>query len=364
MASQALLVVLAPTITAIGADFGASVAAVGQARAVTAAVAVAASLAITARIAVIGVRRLLVVGACIELAACAAVGLAPNLWLFLGAHVLVALGFACLLSAAFAGVVAFPPEDRAWAVGYVAGANALTWVVVNPEVGALTEWVSWRAAEAVPALLALATLATVPACATLPGTRRATPLRLLASDVSARRWMGSEAIAFAAWTSLLTFAGAFFIDELGVGEAATGWLLAIGASAYVVASSRSGTLAARQARRRLVAAAALAMAVILPLMLTLGERGVVVALLFFCLACLAAGVRTPASSGLALEQLPEHPGAMAGARTAVTQLGYLLGAVIGGLVIAVSGYAALGLALGAGMALSAVLVLRVWEPAT
>jgi predicted MFS family arabinose efflux permease len=363
MASQALLVVLAPTITAIGDDFDASVAAVGQARSVTAGVAIAASLFIAARIGVIGVRRLLVVGACLELAACAAVGLAPNLWLFLGAHVLVALAFSCLLSAAFAGVIAFPPGERAWAVGYVAGANALTWVVVNPEVGVLTEWVSWRAAELVPAMLALVTLVLAGSADAIPVSRRPMSLRLLASDVSARRWLGSEAVAFASWTALLTFIGAFFIDELGVGEAAAGVLLALGAAAYVVSATRSGQLAARWPRRILVAAAALAMAVILPLTLTVGERGVAAGLALFCLAGLAAGVRTPASSGLGLEQLPDHPGSMAGARTAVTQLGYLLGALGGGLVIAVSGYGALGLALGAGMALSAVLVLRVWEPA-
>jgi predicted MFS family arabinose efflux permease len=188
-------------------------------------------------------------------------------------------------------------------------------------------------------------------------------LRLLARDVSARRWMSAETVAFAAWTALLTFVGAFFIDELGVGEAAAGWLLALGAASYVVTSTRSGELAARYARRRLAAVAALAMAAILPLLLILGERGVVVGLAFFCLACLAAGVRAPASSGLGLEQLPDHPGAMAGARTAVTQLGYFVGAAAGGAVIAVSGYAALGIALGVGMALSALLVLRVWEPA-
>jgi predicted MFS family arabinose efflux permease len=361
MASQALLVVLSPTITAIGDDFGYSVAAVGQARSVTAAVAIAASLAITARIGVIGVRRLLVVGCLGALVACGAVALAPGLGFFLAAHVLVALAFSCLLSAGFAGVVGFPPEDRAWAVGYVAGANALAWVIVNPAVGAITEWASWRLAELVPAVLVLAALVAVPFAGALPGARRPTPLGLLVRDLSARRWIESEAIAFAAWTGVLTFVGAFFIEELDVGEAAAGWLLAIGAAAYVVASSRAGKLAARRARRRLAAGAALAMAVILPLLLTVGETGVASGLALFCLAGAAAGIRTPASSGLALDQLPDHPGAMAGARTAVTQLGYLLGAVGGGALIALWGWPALGVALGMGMAVSAALVLRVSE---
>jgi predicted MFS family arabinose efflux permease len=78
----------------------------------------------------------------------------------------------------------------------------------------------------------------------------------------------------------------------------------------------------------------------------------------------AAGVRTPASSGLGLAQLPEHPGTMMAARTGATQVGYLVGAAFGGVVIAGAGYAALSLVLAAGMALSALLVLRVRDDAS
>jgi MFS family permease len=100
---------------------GGSVGTVGQARLITAGVAVATSIV-----------------------------LSPALWVFLGAHLPVGLAFACLLSAGFAGVAAFSPNRRAWAIGYVAGANAPAWIVVNPIVGAVTDWLSWRAAQAVP----------------------------------------------------------------------------------------------------------------------------------------------------------------------------------------------------------------------
>jgi predicted MFS family arabinose efflux permease len=53
---------------------------------------------------------------------------------------------------------------------------------------------------------------------------------------------------------------------------------------------------------------------------------------------------------------------MMAARTAATQLGYLLGAVVGGAVIAGAGFGTLGIVLAAGMAASAVLTLRVDEP--
>jgi MFS family permease len=87
-------------------------------------------------------------------------------------------------------------------------------------------------------------------------------------------------------------------------------------------------------------------------------RSVALAVGGFFLTSLAAGIRTPASGSLGLEQLPGHPGAMMAARTAATQIGYLVGAVVGGAVITAAGYGAFGFLLAAGMDASAVLVLR------
>lgn len=361
MASQALLVVLAPTIVAIGDDLGASVSAVGQARSLTAGIAIAASLSIARRIDAIGVPLLLGLGAGLAAVACAAIAAAPTLAVFLASHVLVGLALACLLSAGFAGVAAFPQSRRAWAIGYVAGANALAWIVVNPAVGLVTDWLSWRAAQAVPAAIALAALVGAGSAAPTPAGSNPPPLRALLGRGSARRWIGAELIAYGGWTALLTFIGAFYIERFGVGEAAVGWFLAAGAAAYFLAATRSGGLTDRIPRRHLVAASALVMALLVVLQLNV-TGSVALAVAVFCSVGLAAGIRTPASSGLGLEQLPAQPGAMMAARTAATQLGYLLGAVIGGAVIAGPGYGALGAVLAVGMGCSALLVLRVADP--
>jgi predicted MFS family arabinose efflux permease len=296
-------------------------------------------------------------GAGLAIAACAAVAVAPILPLFLAAHVLVGLAFAALLSAGFAGVAAFPAERRAWAVGYVAGANALAWIVVSPLAGAVTHWLSWRAAQAVPATVALAALLGAHAAARVVTPQPSGALRTLFAARSARRWIGAELVAYAAWSSLLTFAGAFLIEHLGVHEAEAGWLLAIGAAAFFVVSTRSGLLARFVARRRLVVGAALVMSGLLLAQFTAGSVQIAVGIFF--LICCAAGVRTPSSSALGLEQLPRYPAAMMAARTAATQLGYLLGAVIGGAMITIAGYEALGLVLAAAMSTSALLILRV-----
>jgi predicted MFS family arabinose efflux permease len=360
MASQALLVTLSPTTVAVGRDLGASVGVVGQARSVAAGVAVVASLAILRRIDALGVPRLLGFGAALAIVACAGVSLAPTLALFLAAHVLVGLAFALLLSAGFAGVATFPPARRPWAVGYVAGANAAAWIVVLPVVGSVTEWQSWRAAEVVPAAIALAALLSAPGAAFAPNQPAAPELSTLVHARSARRWLGAEVIAYGAWTALLTFVGAFFIERLGVPEAAAGWLLAMGATAHLTASTHSRILVNLASRRRLAAGSAVIMAILLFVLLRLATSAPL-AVAIFCLVGFAAGVRSPTSSALGLEQLPRHPGAMMAARTPATQLGYLLGAVVGGAVISHGGYGTLGIVLAIGMAASAVLILRVDE---
>jgi len=178
--------------------------------------------------------------------------------------------------------------------------------------------------------------------------------------VPARRWIGSEVTAFAGWTCLLTFAGAFFIEEVGVAQSTVGWVLAVGAAAYLLASSRAGKLAARVPLRPLVWGSALVMAILIPLLLG-ALRAPLPTVVAFCAVAMAAGVRTPASAGLALQQLPEHPTTMAAARTAATQAGYLAGAVIGGVVIAGPGWRALGVVLAVVMVAAAWLVQRVRE---
>jgi predicted MFS family arabinose efflux permease len=87
-----------------------------------------------------------------------------------------------------------------------------------------------------------------------------------------------------------------------------------------------------------------------------------VTLVMFCLMAVFAGVRSAGSSTLGLEQLPGRPGAMMGARTASAQLGYMIGAAGGGLVIALWGFGTLGFVLFLGMATSALLLLGVRDP--
>jgi predicted MFS family arabinose efflux permease len=367
VATQSAIVVLAPLVVEIGESFDASVSAIGLARSVLAGTAVAVSLAIGPLIDRIGVRPLIVWGAALAMAGAGLTAASPTLALFYAAHAVSGAGVACLLSAGFAGVAAFfPRDDAAWALGYVVGAQSIAWIVGNPLIGLLADAGSWRLAYLVPvtaAGLALAAGLAVPARSVAATERAGTGASLAAvfGDRSARRWTIAELVAYSAWTAELTYAGAFYIQSYGVDESTVGILLAAGSLVFLAASLNTERLTRRFPRRHLIALAALAMGVLLVPLLSL-TPSIAFTVGLFCLTALCASIRSTGSSALGLAQFPERPGAMMGARTAGAQLGYMVGAAAGGIVLALADFAALGVVLFAGMAASALLVLRVSDP--
>ncbi|MGB3953607.1 MAG: hypothetical protein WBK99_10800, partial [Solirubrobacterales bacterium] len=78
-----------------------------------------------------------------------------------------------------------------------------------------------------------------------------------------------------------------------------------------------------------------------------------------CLMGVGAGLRAVSSSTLALDQIPDRPGAMMAARTAAVQVGYLIGASIGGIAVDIAGYGSLGVLMIFGMAASAAVMASV-----
>ena len=179
-------------------------------------------------------------------------------------------------------------------------------------------------------------------------------------DPSARRWAIAELVAYSAWTAELTYAGAFYVREYGVSETTVGLLLAAGSVVFLATSLNTRRLNHRYGRRRLVVGASVGMGVMLIPVLNVAPAALVT-LGFFCVLAVFAAVRSTGSSTLGLEQLPARPGSMMGARTASAQLGYMLGAAGGGLVLAVADFGTLGFVLFAGMLFAAYLISRVRE---
>jgi predicted MFS family arabinose efflux permease len=368
LAAQASIMVLAPIVVEIGHAFDASVSAVGQARTVMAAVAALASLSIGGLIDRLGVRPAILWGGLSAMTGHAITALATSLLVFYAGHVLIGLGVAFLLSGGFAGAGAwFDEADQPWAMGYVVGSQSIAWIVGNPLIGVLTDAVSWRLAYTVPGAAALAALAVALTVREdhepRAGAGERVGVRGVLRDDAARRWALAEFVAYSAWTAELTYIGAFYVRTYGVEESVVGFLLAIGSVAFLI--STLGTdrvvrwLGGR--RRRIVIAGALAMGALVSVIMNVTPSVAFTVSLFFLMA-LCAGIRSTGSSALALGLLPEQPGTMMAARTTSAQLGYTVGAMLGGVVLAVAGFGALGFVLLVGMGFSALLIARVEEP--
>ena len=363
-ATQASIVVLAPIIVAVGRDLGQSVSAVGQARTILAGVAAVTSLRVGRTIDRLGVRLAILRGALLALVGLAATAAAPSLAVFYLGHAVVGLGVAFLLSAGFAGAGAwFDERDAAWALGFVVGSQSIAWIVGNPLVGLLTDAVSWRLAYAVPGAFVLAALA---AGLFAPRHRAAIEdaggVTDVIADRSARRWAIAELAAYSVWTSELTYIGAFYVKTYGVRESVVGLLLAVGSLAFLISTLNTERLVRRVgARRPVVVVGALAMGAFAAVIFNVTPSVGFTLALFFVMA-LCGGVRATSSSALALSQLPAQPGSMMAARTASAQFGYMVGAMLGGIVLAVADFGTLGFVLLGGLGLSALLVLRVHEP--
>jgi predicted MFS family arabinose efflux permease len=183
------------------------------------------------------------------------------------------------------------------------------------------------------------------------------------AEPSARRWALAELVAYSVWTSELTYIGAFYVKTYGVRESLVGVLLAVGSFAFLISTLSTDRLVRRVgARRPVVVAGALAMGVFAAVIMNVTPSVPFTLALFFVMA-LCGGARATSSSALALSQLPSQPGSMMAARTAAAQFGYMVGAVLGGAVLALAGFGTLGFVLLGGLGLSALLVLRVHEPA-
>ena len=325
----------------------------------------AASLAAAATINRRGVGRTLALGGAFALAGAAGAAAAPALAAFYVAHLAVGVGVAFMLTAGFAGVGAyFDDSDAGRAMGYVVGAQSFAWILGNPLIGLLTDAVSWRLAYAVPGAAALAALVAglrAPRGASPPPSEERRGLRAVAADVSARRWAIAELVAYSAWTAELTYVGAFYVQTYGVAESAVGFLLAGGSFAFLASTLSTDRLTRRLGRRTVVVGGALGMGAIVSVLMNV-TPSVVFTLGMFCLMAFCAGARSTGASALGLDQLPTQPGSMMAARTASAQLGYMVGAGVGGAVLALSGFGALGFVILTGMLASAVLISRVTEP--
>jgi predicted MFS family arabinose efflux permease len=345
-AAQAAVIVVSPVLGAVAADLGVSTATAGQLRTVSGLAAAATALGIPHVSRRLGLRAILLFGTALTAVGSLASAGAPTFAALAVAQVAVGIGIAALVSAGTTAAAAWVPEEqRARVLSWALIGQPAAWIVGMPLVGALGQfswrwgWVALPFTSSLAAALLLTRRHPDP-----PGSMVDARVRTLLADRSLARWALAELLAMCGWAGTLVYAGALLTDSYGVSAFVTGALLAFGAVAYVAGNLAMRRFADSRPRRRLVLLSfALAVSVTL---FGVVRPNIWTSAGLFAVAGALAGARTLTGSVVGLRVAPERRLTAMGIRTAATQLGYFIGAAVGGISLAARGYAGVGTTLG------------------
>ena len=345
-ASQAAILVLTPVLPALAADLEVSTAAAGQLRTVSGLSAGLTALFAGLLASRVGLRELLGAGLVIIAASSAISAVAPDFAVIALAQVGIGIGVGVSYTAAIAAVADWTtPADRSRVLAVALLGPPIAWIVGMPLSGLVGE-ASWRIAWiAVPFVFSLVALAVLSRREPSPPASTRADFRAVLAYPGVVRWSTGELFAYSAWAGTLVFIGALFVESYGLSLGETG--LVLGAAALVLIP---GNLLFRRwiddHGRALLVALALGAAVTVAVLGAFRPSTWFSLGAFSVLAFLAGG-RTLTGAAAGLDLAPELVLGVTGIRTAALQLGYFLGAAVGGLALAVGGYRALGLALSA-----------------
>ena len=350
-ASQSGVMVMSPILSEVASDFGVSIAEAGQLRILAAPLAAGIALGTGRALARFSPRALLGVGSVLLAFGSLASAAAPTFELLGLAQVPMWGGIAMLLAAGVAATASWSvPAERTKLVSRALAGPPSAWIVGMPTIG-LVASINWRIAFlALPLPAAvLAGLAAARRPGDTPIVGSGNSLAGLLGLGAARRWALGELFANCAWAGTLVYSGALFTETYGTSSAATGVVLAVVATAYLAGNRWAGRMSPARARRTMLQGSVVAaIAVALTWSWT---RSLGLTLVLFAVTSVATAARTVAGTvyGFTLAgDLGREVGAI---RAATTQIGYLIGSLVGGIAIAIGGlgmlsvvYAALFLA--------------------
>ncbi|MDQ3671954.1 MAG: MFS transporter [Actinomycetota bacterium] len=345
-ASQAGILVVTPVLPSLASDLDVSTATAGQLRTVSGLSAGLTALVAGLLATRVGLRELLGAGLVALAVSSAISAVAPGFVVIAVAQIGVGIGIGLVYTAAIAAVADWTtPADRSHVLAVALLGPPSAWIVGMPVSGLVGE-ASWRIAWiAVPFAFSLVALAVLTRRAPTPPAATRADFRRVLAHPGVLRWSTGELLAYSAWAGTLVFIGALFVESYGLSTGETGLVLGAGALVLI-----PGNLLFRRwvdgHGRALLVALALGAAV------TVAVLGAFRPSTWFSLGAFAvlaflAGGRTLAGAAAGLDLAPELVLGVTGIRTAALQLGYFVGAAVGGLALAAGGYRALGVVLAA-----------------
>jgi MFS transporter, DHA1 family, inner membrane transport protein len=354
-ASQSAVIAMAPSLSAAAADLDVSISAAGQLRTITGLVAGVTALALGLIARRVPLGRQLLAGTVLLAAGATASAAAGSYAVLALAQVPVGVGVAVLTTAAVVAAAEWTaPESRTAVLSWTLNGQPAAWIVGMPILGSVGWRLGWLvlplAASVAAALFLLLCTAGREAVAPIA------PVRIALRDPTVARWLASELFANAGWAGTLVYSGATFTETYGISTAATGVLLAVGATGYVAGNLSARRLASDPSPDRLaLVALALVMAVAA---FGVARTSVAVSTALFTAAAFAAGARTLVASAYGLSVAPAFRASLTSLRAATMQFGYFLGSIAGGVALAVGGYAAVGVTMSGFFLVASATVVR------
>jgi MFS transporter, DHA1 family, inner membrane transport protein len=352
-AGQAAVIAVSPVLAELARDLGVSTSTAGQLRAISGIAAGVGALLIGPVSGRLGLRDLLLAGLAALALASLLSAAATSFAMLAAAQLILGGGLALVLSAGLAAAAEWSTAaERSRALSWALIGQPAAWIVGMPLVGAAGD-LSWRLGWLVPLAAALTAAAVVsgrPRDAAGEAVRGS--WRLLRDDRAVAGWALSELLAYAGWAGILVYAGALLVESYGVSAGVAGVALGAAAVAYLPGNFMARTRLDGGTRILLTALPPLAAAV--AVLLGAWRPGALVSALLLSLLAVLNGGRTIAGSALGLELCSQRRVFAMRIRAAATQFGYLGGAALGGLALAIGGYPALGATFAALFLLAAV----------
>jgi MFS transporter, DHA1 family, inner membrane transport protein len=356
---------LSPFLPLIAGDLGTTVPRLGQVTAALFFVAAGISLLIGPLADARGARPLLTIGLLAMIVCSLGTALAPGYWSLLIARLAGALSSGIVAGVALALVAArFDGTTRRRAISWVTTGIAGGVIGGIPLMTLVGGTLGWRAAFALLSVLGIVTLYLLRAI--LPDDARRVPLNIsVIADayrpLLAHRGMlalyAASALRSASWMGFIIYSGAYFSDRHHLSTQGVGWTFTLGGTAYLAGIILAGRAKGRVPERLVHLIASLVTALCLSTMLA-PSPGLPLALAFLSVASVMIGISSVNLASLLAAETPAPHGTTMTLNSSVLELGTAFGGALGGALLAIGGYSALGLGLPIVAALSALLVLR------
>ena len=248
-----------------------------------------------------------------------------------------------------------PLERRGNAVGWIIAAGSLSYVIGAPVISFIANIGGWRLSLlglVIPVSLAGLFLALIG----LPSTSRKQQLTINKStylrsfkgvllNISATACLVGNVLRTASFVAVVLYGISFFRQRFLVSTDFASAIIIGAALCYTLGSLVAGRLVNRFGRKSLTVLTALLAGIFIVSFVYLSDLWLSLALNF--LATWFSGMASSAANSLTLEQVPESRGTMMSINSAALSLGNAIGSALGGLVLVLFNYEAMGSALGA-----------------